>query len=69
MKIFTHPDHLEEATEYARKVLGNDYIACDTPAFRALWQNFLHCRFVDANGEFSALFSVVYIGSSFIWFC
>ncbi|KAL5492880.1 FAD2 [Sanghuangporus weigelae] len=43
--------HLEEATEYAKTVLGDDYISCDTPVFRALWENALRCRYVDAKGD------------------
>ncbi|OCB90298.1 hypothetical protein A7U60_g2472 [Sanghuangporus baumii] len=43
--------HLEEATQYARKVLGDDYISCDTSGFKALWENALRCQYVDAKGD------------------
>ncbi|KAL5513683.1 FAD2 [Sanghuangporus vaninii] len=43
--------HLEEATQYAKKVLGDDYISCDTSGFKALWQNALRCQYVDAKGD------------------
>ncbi|EJC99602.1 uncharacterized protein FOMMEDRAFT_160024 [Fomitiporia mediterranea MF3/22] len=43
--------NLEEATQYAKKELGSDYHSCDTPVFRALWENSLRCRFIDAEGD------------------
>ncbi|KAH8107507.1 fatty acid desaturase-domain-containing protein [Phellopilus nigrolimitatus] len=43
--------HLEEATAHAKEVLGQDYYACDTPVFRALWENYVHCQYVDAHGD------------------
>ncbi|KAL5536388.1 FAD2 [Sanghuangporus sanghuang] len=43
--------HLEEATQYAKKVLGDDYISCDTSGFKALWENALRCQYVDAKGD------------------
>ncbi|KAI5117063.1 hypothetical protein M0805_006785 [Coniferiporia weirii] len=42
--------HLGEATAYAKEVLGRDYYECDTPIFRALWENHRHCQYVDAQG-------------------
>lgn len=44
-------DNLPAATEYAKKLLGSDYRACDTPVFKSLWLNQLHCQYVDREGE------------------
>lgn len=45
------PDNLPAATEYAKKLLGSDYRACETPVFKSLWLNQLHCQYVDREGE------------------
>lgn len=44
-------DNLPAATEYAKKLLGSDYRACETPVFKSLWLNQLHCQYVDREGE------------------
>ncbi|KAF8980400.1 hypothetical protein BDQ17DRAFT_1380726 [Cyathus striatus] len=43
--------HTEEATRQLRISLGTDYNYCETPAFRALWDNIRLCIYVDDNDE------------------
>ncbi|KAF8985948.1 hypothetical protein BDQ17DRAFT_1376419 [Cyathus striatus] len=43
--------HAEEATRQLRILLGTDYNYCETPAFRALWNNIRLCTYVDDNDE------------------
>ena len=49
--LYQFPDNLPEATKYAEKLLGSDYRYCDTPVFKCLWDNQLHCQYVDNEGK------------------
>ncbi|CAG8654240.1 7552_t:CDS:2, partial [Scutellospora calospora] len=39
--------HAEEATIHLKKVLGSYYIFDDTPIFKALWESYNQCRFIE----------------------
>lgn len=51
-------DHGAEATKYLAEFLGEHYATCDTPVFKALWDNYNACQFVEDEGSF-ALYPVV----------
>ncbi|KIP05950.1 hypothetical protein PHLGIDRAFT_107537 [Phlebiopsis gigantea 11061_1 CR5-6] len=43
--------HGPEATSYLRKFIGDHYNYSDKPAFKALWENYNECQFVEDTGE------------------
>ncbi|KAF8512653.1 fatty acid desaturase-domain-containing protein [Hysterangium stoloniferum] len=43
--------HAEEATKYLKEVLGEFYIRDDTPAFKALWNIYNSCIFVEDEDD------------------
>lgn len=44
-------DHAEEATRYLRQVIGEHYRYSDKAPFRALWDTFNECQFVENEGD------------------
>ena len=44
------PDHGAEATKYLRAFIGDHYVRDDAPVFKALWQTYNDCQFVDNEG-------------------
>ena len=45
-------DHGAEATRYLRAFIGEHYHYSEKPAFRALWDNYNECQFVDNDGKY-----------------
>ena len=43
-------DHGEEATQYLRAFIGEHYHQSDKPVFKALWDNYNDCQFVEDTG-------------------
>ncbi|KAH7916574.1 fatty acid desaturase-domain-containing protein [Hygrophoropsis aurantiaca] len=43
--------HGREATQHLKAFLGPYYVSCDKPAFKALWDNYSKCKFVEDEGE------------------
>lgn len=43
--------HTEAATGYLRELLGDQYHYSDKPVFKALWDNYNFCQFVDDEGK------------------
>ncbi|KIP07406.1 hypothetical protein PHLGIDRAFT_30042 [Phlebiopsis gigantea 11061_1 CR5-6] len=43
--------HGPEATKYLREFIGDHYNHSDKPAFKALWDNYNECQFVDSDGK------------------
>ncbi|KAL4247528.1 hypothetical protein ABKN59_007340 [Abortiporus biennis] len=43
--------HGPEATEYLKKFIGEHYHYSDKPVFKALWDNYNECQFVDDEGD------------------
>ncbi|KAG5644193.1 hypothetical protein DXG03_008856 [Asterophora parasitica] len=41
----------EEATKHLKAFIGEHYISSDKPAFRALWENYNDCQFVEDSGD------------------
>ncbi|KAG6829243.1 hypothetical protein H0H87_012190 [Tephrocybe sp. NHM501043] len=46
--------HGAAATEHLKAFLGDHYQYSDKPAFKALWDNYNKCQFVDDAGALSA---------------
>lgn len=44
-------DHGPEATEYLKAYIGEQYHFSDKPAFKALWDNYNDCQFVEDKGK------------------
>jgi hypothetical protein len=44
-------DHCPEATWHLKAFIGEHYIYSDTPVFKALWENYNSCQFVENEGE------------------
>ncbi|KAI0077147.1 delta 12 fatty acid epoxygenase [Panus rudis PR-1116 ss-1] len=42
--------HAKEATEHLKRFLGEHYVYSDKPIFKALWDNFNNCQFVEDEG-------------------
>lgn len=47
-------DHGAEATKHLRAFIGAHYHYSEQPVFRALWDNYNACQFVEDTGEQSA---------------
>ncbi|KAJ7170726.1 fatty acid desaturase-domain-containing protein [Mycena crocata] len=43
--------HGPAATQHLKAFLGDHYVSSDTPAFRALWENYNRCQFVEETGD------------------
>ncbi|EJF61868.1 hypothetical protein DICSQDRAFT_146983 [Dichomitus squalens LYAD-421 SS1] len=43
--------HGEEATQYLRSFIGEHYHRSDKPVFKALWDNYNDCQFVEDTGD------------------
>ncbi|TEB24547.1 hypothetical protein FA13DRAFT_1638537 [Coprinellus micaceus] len=43
--------HGAEATKYLRAFIGDHYVRYDAPVFKALWQTYNNCQFVDNEGD------------------
>lgn len=43
--------HGPEATQYLKAKIGEHYNSCDTPAFKALWDSYNKCQFVENEGD------------------
>ena len=43
-------DHGAEATRYLRAFIGEHYHYSEKPVFRALWDNYNDCQFVEDEG-------------------
>ncbi|KAJ7475898.1 fatty acid desaturase-domain-containing protein [Mycena latifolia] len=43
--------HGPAATQHLKAALGAHYVTSDTPAFRALWENYNRCQFVEDTGN------------------
>jgi len=43
--------HGPEATQYLKAKIGDHYISSDAPAFKALWDSYNRCQFVENEGE------------------
>lgn len=43
-------DHGPEATKYLKAFIGDHYVYSDKPVFRALWENYNSCQFVEDEG-------------------
>ncbi|KAK2467517.1 hypothetical protein APHAL10511_000372 [Amanita phalloides] len=43
--------HGPEATQYLQAFLGEHYVRSDKPVFKALWDNYNNCQFVDNKGN------------------
>ena len=52
-----HPklDHGPEATEHLKAFIGDHYIASEKPVFRALWDSYNQCQFVEDEGTHAPL--------------
>jgi hypothetical protein len=44
-------DHGPEATQYLKAFIGHHYVYSDEPVFKALWNSYNKCQFVDNEGE------------------
>ncbi|KAF8887557.1 hypothetical protein BD779DRAFT_1786111 [Infundibulicybe gibba] len=45
------PHHGPEATQHLKAFIGDHYVTSDVPAFKALWQNYNRCQFVEDEGD------------------
>ena len=52
-------DHGPEATGYLKALIGDNYHYSEKPVFKALWDNYNDCQFVDDDGETLFLFPVL----------
>jgi len=43
--------HATEATKHIKEALGEYYLRDETPIFRATWNSFVNCRFVEDSGR------------------
>lgn len=43
--------HGPEATQHLQAFIGNYYLSSDVPAFKALWENYNFCQFVEDEGD------------------
>ncbi|KAA1474449.1 hypothetical protein DENSPDRAFT_824363 [Dentipellis sp. KUC8613] len=43
--------HGAEATQYLREFIGEHYMFSDKPVFKALWDNYNNCQFVEDDGD------------------
>ncbi|KAK7449305.1 hypothetical protein VKT23_013448 [Stygiomarasmius scandens] len=43
--------HGEEATQYLKSFIGDHYAFSDKPVFKALWDNYSNCQFVENEGD------------------
>ena len=43
-------DHGEEATQYLQAFIGEHYHRSEKPVFKALWDNYNDCQFVEDTG-------------------
>ena len=46
-------DNGEEATQHVKKFMGDQYLYSDVGVFKAFWNNWRNCRFVEDEGESS----------------
>lgn len=44
-------DHGPEATQHLKAFIGDHYVSSDAPAFKALWENYNKCQFVEDEGK------------------
>ncbi|KAF5366879.1 hypothetical protein D9615_010537 [Tricholomella constricta] len=44
-------DHAPEATQHLKAFIGDHYAYSEKPAFKALWDNYNNCQFVENEGE------------------
>lgn len=51
-------DHGAEATQYLKKFIGEHYHYSEKPVFKALWDNYNECQFVEDTGEVPHALSV-----------
>ena len=47
----TRSDHGAEATQYLRAFIGEHYHYSEKPVFKALWDNYNECQFVEDTGN------------------
>ncbi|KAF8887319.1 hypothetical protein BD779DRAFT_1662529 [Infundibulicybe gibba] len=43
--------HGPEATQHLKAFIGDHYVTSDAPAFKALWENYNKCQFVEDEGD------------------
>ncbi|TFK32082.1 fatty acid desaturase-domain-containing protein [Crucibulum laeve] len=43
--------HGQEATQYLKTFIGDYYVSSDVPSFKALWDNYNFCQFVEDEGD------------------
>ncbi|THU84748.1 linoleoyl phosphatidylcholine delta-12 acetylenase [Dendrothele bispora CBS 962.96] len=43
--------HGEEATQHLKAFIGDHYVSSDEPVFKALWDNYNNCQFVENEGD------------------
>lgn len=43
-------DNGEEATNYLKKTIGDNYLSSNEPVFRELWRSYNQCQFVEDEG-------------------
>jgi hypothetical protein len=48
------PDSGAEATEHLKAFIGDQYCYSDKPAFKALWDNYNNCQFVEDEGQLTS---------------
>lgn len=49
-------DHGPEGTEYLKQYIGEHYHRSDKPVFKALWDNYNDCQFVEDTGNYPKIF-------------
>lgn len=49
-------DHGPEATKYLKEFIGDHYRYSDKPVFKALWDTYNECQFVEDEGAFLHIF-------------
>lgn len=53
IKLTIRSDHGPEATTYLREFIGDHYRHSNKPVFKALWENYNDCQFVEDTGKCS----------------
>ena len=52
------PDNAPEATRYLKEFIGEHYYYDDKPVFKAMWDNYVDCQFVEDDGACDSLMLV-----------
>lgn len=52
MRLRYPADHGPEATQYLKAFIGDHYAYSDESVFKALWNSYNKCQFVENDGNF-----------------